>query len=328
MLRSSTLGIVVLIGVLRVGPVVGQERIWERGHWDRIGGVLASDSSPILNPALIAAAAGRVYVVDYGDQSIKAFSPDGRLQWSFGRKGKGPGEFLNAADIGVDPLGYIWVADPVVSRITVVTPDGKLGRTEAQSLSAFRAEPNDSATFWLWRPLKPFLSVGRLGEDAAREIPEPAELHGVEPFVRDLFLTKVADNRAAVVYRWSSQAYFVTSDGSVERSFVLVERGDFPKMVSREVKTKIGIITRVGPDPKAREIAAGIARCEGRIAVLSLSGEGQERVIDYYGVTNGEYLGSRKMPEEVAQIECNGESLIGLVRDPAPAIEVWRWTAE
>lgn len=55
--------------------------------------------------------AGRILVADYGEKRISVFSPEGELQFAFGRRGEGPGEFQGPCCIAFAPDGRLWVAD-------------------------------------------------------------------------------------------------------------------------------------------------------------------------------------------------------------------------
>ncbi|MBI4584959.1 MAG: hypothetical protein HY717_13180 [Planctomycetes bacterium] len=69
---------------------------------------------------------GEMYVSDgYGNARVHKFSPDGRLLFSWGEPGNGPGQFRVPHGIAVDPQGTVYVADRENSRIQLFTPDGR-----------------------------------------------------------------------------------------------------------------------------------------------------------------------------------------------------------
>jgi DNA-binding beta-propeller fold protein YncE len=70
--------------------------------------------------------AGDLYVSDgYGNARIHKFSPDGRLLFSWGEPGSGPGQFHLPHGIAIDRQGTVYVADRENSRIQLFTPEGK-----------------------------------------------------------------------------------------------------------------------------------------------------------------------------------------------------------
>ena len=74
---------------------------------------------------LALSASGEMYVADgYGNARVHKFSPDGRLLFSWGTPGSGPGQFNLPHGIAVDSQGIVYVADRENSRIQLFTPDG------------------------------------------------------------------------------------------------------------------------------------------------------------------------------------------------------------
>ncbi|MDW7760419.1 MAG: 6-bladed beta-propeller [Acidobacteriota bacterium] len=69
--------------------------------------------------------AGRVYIVDRSDQSIKIFESDGSFARKFGRSGQGPGEFQSISHLAVRPDGRILVLDAQARRTTILEPTGE-----------------------------------------------------------------------------------------------------------------------------------------------------------------------------------------------------------
>jgi DNA-binding beta-propeller fold protein YncE len=69
---------------------------------------------------------GEMYITDgYGNARVHKFAPDGRLLFSWGEPGDGPGQFHLPHGIAVDREGIVYVADRENSRVQLFTPDGK-----------------------------------------------------------------------------------------------------------------------------------------------------------------------------------------------------------
>ncbi len=69
---------------------------------------------------------GDLYVSDgYGNARIHKFTPDGRLLFSWGEPGNGPGQFHVPHGIAVDQQGTVYVADRENSRLQLFTPKGE-----------------------------------------------------------------------------------------------------------------------------------------------------------------------------------------------------------
>ncbi len=82
---------------------------------------------PFHRPTNVALARdGSLYVTDgYGNARVHKFAPDGRLLFSWGEPGSGPGQFNLPHGIALDKQGRVFVADRENSRIQIFTPEGK-----------------------------------------------------------------------------------------------------------------------------------------------------------------------------------------------------------
>jgi DNA-binding beta-propeller fold protein YncE len=82
---------------------------------------------PFHRPTNVALAAdGSLYVTDgYGNARVHKFAPDGRLLFSWGEPGSGPGQFNLPHGIALDRDGRVYVADRENSRVQLFTPEGE-----------------------------------------------------------------------------------------------------------------------------------------------------------------------------------------------------------
>jgi DNA-binding beta-propeller fold protein YncE len=82
---------------------------------------------PFHRPTNVALAAdGSLYVTDgYGNARVHKFAPDGRLLFSWGEPGNGPGQFNLPHGIALDGAGRVYVADRENSRLQLFTPEGR-----------------------------------------------------------------------------------------------------------------------------------------------------------------------------------------------------------
>jgi DNA-binding beta-propeller fold protein YncE len=68
---------------------------------------------------------GDLYVSDgYGNSNVHRFGRDGRRKQTWGRPGKGPGEFTTPHAVWVDRAGRVLVADRENDRVQVFSADG------------------------------------------------------------------------------------------------------------------------------------------------------------------------------------------------------------
>lgn len=88
---------------------------------------IKSDSAVFLGyPKDIVVGKTYFYVSDVGDMTVKIFSRDGTFVKAVGRRGSGPGQFLDLSAIWLEPGGHLWVADYRNARIGRYTPGGRL----------------------------------------------------------------------------------------------------------------------------------------------------------------------------------------------------------
>ena len=80
---------------------------------------------------------GNFYVADgYTNASVHKYSPDGKLLFSWGESGTGPGQFNIVHNITVDSKGWVYIADRENHRIQVFDSTGKF---ETQMVNLSRA---------------------------------------------------------------------------------------------------------------------------------------------------------------------------------------------
>ena len=91
-------------------------------------------ASPVLRAAgpfhrvtnVAAAPNGDLYIADgYGNARVHKFSKDGKLLFSWGEPGRGPGQFVLPHGIALDSAGRVYVADRENSRVQIFSPQGE-----------------------------------------------------------------------------------------------------------------------------------------------------------------------------------------------------------
>ena len=71
---------------------------------------------------LVALPGGGFAVLESQAQEVRVFGADGSHVATHGRSGEGPGEFVDATGLMLDPRGRIWAADPRAGRMSVFDP--------------------------------------------------------------------------------------------------------------------------------------------------------------------------------------------------------------
>ena len=67
---------------------------------------------------------GKIYVLDGANNRVKIFNRKGKMLFSFGKSGKGAGEFYNPVGLEIDNRENIYVADTGNQRIQIFNPGG------------------------------------------------------------------------------------------------------------------------------------------------------------------------------------------------------------
>ena len=97
-------------------------------RWDTVfvaGGEGVNDTL-IFSSHLVTLADSVVIVADgIAERVVALDAATGRLEWTFGRPGQGPGEFRGISDVAVTRDQMVWVLDFGNGRIAELSPDGQ-----------------------------------------------------------------------------------------------------------------------------------------------------------------------------------------------------------
>ncbi len=130
-----------------------------------------------------------------------------------------------------------------------------------------------------------------------------------------------------MVYRWSSDIVWLSSDGSVRDVTQGVEATPFPEPVYIDESTPRGRIRGVKVDPAAVAFTQMQPGADSeRIYILPLGRtEHARKVVDTYAIATGEYMGSCQLPHAVSSITVLEDgSLATLEVDLVPTVRIWR----
>jgi hypothetical protein len=251
-----------------------------------------------------------VYVLDWGDKSVKKYSSDGRLLTTYGgTAGQGPGESVNPTDFDVDVDGSVWMCDPVNGLITVFAADGTVERTI--------------------RPGRPPHRLALLGDSGYVVIASPAGGRLFTLYRRndDLILTcgTVMENQAQLSIaldgrlsgtptgRFAYCAYRAGLLGifnpTMHPPLLFVHTIDFPGLppvLSRQSATAHYL--RV--DPSAPVVSRNVSIVGDEVHVLSGTDKLPEsNVMDVYDGNSGRYRYSYTIPGDAGVARVHGQKL-------------------
>lgn len=189
------------------------------------------EDTTLLRVRLMTAHAGVLYAFDQYDSRLKAFGRGGDLQWAYGRRGEGPGEFVHPTHLAVAPGGSIWVTDGGALRSTIVSAEGAFeGHRSHVDRSVLRLvpQPQHALAVGIDDAEDFFLMIDADG-DVRERSPFPTEsLRDAHPQVRVPIVSSTpAGDRWAAVFPLGS-ALLVYDGMELRCSGELVEGGPFP----------------------------------------------------------------------------------------------------
>lgn len=139
------------------------ERTWVEPAVARVASLSGGPNYTLYNPTEVQIGDdGRIYVFDYGNMTVKGFTPDGEYVATYGRgKGRAPGQFVNMPDLGVRRDSLVYVVDGWQRRVSYFDRnDGTLVRTERYEEPLARLEYTvDSVEYRVGFAMSDFLVV-------------------------------------------------------------------------------------------------------------------------------------------------------------------------
>lgn len=125
------------------------ERTWIEPTVQHVASLSTGKEYTLYNPnAVRIAADGRIYVFDFGDMTIKGFTPEGRYVATYGRgRGEGPGQLAMMTDAGVWSDSLVYIVDGRSRRISYLDRrDGTFLRSRTLEKRVFRVERTTDST--------------------------------------------------------------------------------------------------------------------------------------------------------------------------------------
>lgn len=286
--------------------------LWSRG---------SVDDTLFVRPLRMQGHPDGVYVLDVQAQRVLAFDRAGRLDWSFGSPGEGPGEFLRARDLRLGSGGeWIYVHDPDNGRITVLDRSGRLARM-ISTREAGRSETlvvlGDSLFVLATRASDdPFAVMDRSG-NVRRRMNLPWEgFPDLPPLARQGTAATEGDRW---VYGFLLGDGFFSFDGLDSLGYVgrYVEHTDFPTVAV--IRQGSRTTRRLAERPVCS--GCSLTLSDGILYVL-FGGASPEhhRIVDLYRSEDGEYLGSYALPVPASWIHARGDRFYILADLPYPEL--------
>lgn len=269
--------------------------------------------------------------------TIRAFHVDGARRWSVGRSGQGPGEFTVIEDVKVTPDGQVVALDREQPRVTVFDAESGefvatfLLRREVARTRRILPAPDALARVEVNLPAKEGATWWTVS-DRGRIVDETPGLTSCRHNLTcESYIAGDGSWGGVQVFRWSSRIVFHDGDGSA-RVVEGIDSIPFPKTVTESLDPQaMGLVgfrslraTKV--DPEAPEVASAVAADGSRAIVLvkTADDEGRARVLDFYRVSDGAYLGSRRLPEHARDMALLSDGRLATLHTVLfPEVRIW-----
>ncbi|HXI21383.1 MAG TPA: hypothetical protein VNH46_09870 [Gemmatimonadales bacterium] len=280
----------------------------------------------LLQPVQLAARDDRIFLFE-ADQRIVCFDRSGRLLWTQGRPGGGPGEYRNVRDMRLGPDGNLWVLDPASARVTVVDPGGRVTRmvpTQGVGHSEVAVPVTDGIALVPAHAEQDIEYLSTQGAPMASDSLPWADYRALE------YVAKA--HRAAVdpvTGHWvlgfsygNGWFAFGASPGTASQRRFYIEPTRFPAVVQTVYDEGRAVGTGI---VKPEFSALDLALLRDTLYVLFIGkGPAAGRQVDRYAWSSGHYLGSLQLPVEADYLAVTDHHLVLLTNHPLPRVLVFR----
>ena len=279
--------------------------------------LIASVSDAAYDPAR-----REVYVADALEANVKVFGWDGSLRRVLGRKGNGPGEFVQANHVELGDDGRVHVADTGRHLVQVFDADGEL--TGNVPLPAFGSTrdfdllSDGSYVLVVGQPGGVLVRVDSTGEPISRTLeiaeilPEGQADDGIWSFARTFFLS-VRNDTAFVITSVANLLWTVDlHSGDVSRSRIEFQGYDPPRVPGPEAR---GSARDAMADVMRHHLAGFIRTTDEEILIPFVQGEMMKdgAITLLHGSADGEWS---VVPDSPIIVAAEGEFLV-TVSEPA-----------
>ena len=274
-------------------------------------------SAPIR---MAAAPTGGVYVLDPGMGKVYHFA-NGRLMWSWGTQGSGPGEIQNVRAMDADPeTGGVVLVDSGNRRIILLSPDGSLLR-ETRILATSPLFPNVAAlghglgyVVSTATPASPVMHLTSNG-DSAGAIRAPWDGFLSKDFLQVAGSVFAANNGAWGFAFATGNGWFVYSsiDDDAPLAHPYVEHVDFPEVLISESTT--GTNMRRSAELVTRPVYSAYELDVRADTLFVLAGASLAREgLDLYTIADGQYVETRTLPGRFTRFALAGDTVFVIDR--------------
>ncbi|HEX7091025.1 MAG TPA: hypothetical protein VF192_12865 [Longimicrobiales bacterium] len=319
-------GMAVLLACRPDDPV-GDPSRRHAGELDELYAVVGGlQDSVLLHPRFPRVGDRGLVLYDQGRNAIEAFDRAGQLLWVFGKRGRGPGEFLRVTDLRLHQSGSIWILDLDNARLTILSPAGSYLRSLPIPRDAGLADRFyflDARRIVLLAHRDPIAAVmdtsGQLLGFRQHPWPEARNHHPMALAFKPLL---DPDDDRLVLMQYYGAGLLATDRGlqTPARLIPYVEPIPIPDVhVARSASRTVATI-------QTRTLAAVDGVRDGDDVYILFGGltDGSRRFVDHYDLETGRYLDTWLLPSPARYIAVAGDTLFSVHMDPLPRLQAWR----
>lgn len=299
--RIAAMAIVVLAGIWLspISRTSAQTPFFSEGQGSRRHTVIAWDTLWAYSAATdhIAAATslvpdnkGGVFFADPFLLRVHHLDAEGRLSWSWGREGSGPGELRDLRPMALDNSDNLVLADARNRRIVTINADGRMLREVPLLISAasvFEIVVLESGRYLMYTDSfdHPWVLVDQMGSEV-RSVAAPQAFRRFSVLQRAGRLAKWRDERWVFAFQVGN-GWFTFEQDALTLSSPFVEHTDFSDDPDR---LPIGTVV-----PSSASLSV-----RGDTLAVHFVGKtgGRLRYVDRYDLNSGSYLDSFILPQD------------------------------
>jgi hypothetical protein len=284
-----------------------RERSWRSVKWQR-GTTLVAPGSLLHDPFSVRLdVVGNLYILDFGDFSIKKFSPRGELVISFGGfKFRESEQLLSITDFSVNKQGDVWLCDPRARKLLVFSPSGQLTAVKTPLAAPYRILIDERDQLWLLSldasdrsfllqksARLQSLSFGHIIQD------QPANILAVDGWIAN-------DGTGGMIYSPLNAGYLLAFNSKGEQRFAVrsIEPRAYPHIIQNTRGAK-------WVDRRSPPVVLGMDTAGREIYLLTKAKvRGQlKSAFDVYSDLDGSYRYSLESPEPCTAFAVRGDSV-------------------
>jgi hypothetical protein len=289
-----------------------------------VDSIMSSTEQRLINPFLVAADRDRIYVVDFGDHLIKAFSTGGRLLWTYGDLNRGQLNLAVPTSLTLNTAGQLVVFDAPEGMIIRLRRDGILVDTTRVRRPVQRVVETERG-YWGFDPLNEKIAALRLDATGRPEqaFPLPAPFADVDQMSRATVVAGLPGSDSAVVGYQNNDYLALWGGAGAPRMARGVEDTPIPPTISWTLPNGD---KRLRLAPSAVDGTMAITTDSQSVYVLyGGTTPRAHRVVDVYDRRSMVYRGTYELSKAAVAIARTPDGFVSVSARPNASIDMWQF---